>query len=424
MFRRDFMKAMVSGTAAVAATAAGHAGAAPAKPHPTATAANDRDYWSGLFTRIAAPVLSNMAAGTLRKNFDLELSPIWDGRDPNVAYLECFGRLISGLAPWLALPEDDTPEGRQRKLFQQQALQAYVNSVDAKNPDYLAWEGHGQALVDSAYYTNAFLRAPKQLWEPLDAKTKALVVEKIKGLRRVSPPYTNWLLFAAMNETFLLSIGEDWDPERVDLAIKKINEWYVGDGWVADGTRFHFDYYNSYVIWPMMVEILEVLARIQPSFNNLKPKEEHDLALQRMQAFGGHLERMISPEGTLPLVGRSMTYRTASLQPLGLLALRKALPHPLTEGQVRNALTAVQKRVLTNPGNFSDKGYLRLGFCGHQPEIADIYSNSGSMYIVSESFLPLGLPASDSYWTAPAEDWTNKRAYGGGTFTRDHALEA
>lgn len=424
MFRRDFVKAVVSGTAAVAASAAaGQAQAAPSKAH-TALPENDRDYWAGLFTRIAAPVLANMSAGTLHTHFDLELSPIWDGRDPKVAYLECFGRLISGLAPWLALPDDDTAEGRQRKVFQQQALQSYANSVDAQNPDYLAWEGHGQALVDSAYYTNAFLRAPKSLWDPLDAKTKALVVEKIKSLRRVSPPYTNWLLFAAMNETFLLSIGEDWDPERIDLAIKKINEWYVGDGWVADGTRFHFDYYNAYVIWPMMVEILEVLARLQPAFNNLKPKEEHDLALQRMQAFGGHLERMISPEGTIPPIGRSMTYRTASLQPLGLLALRKALPHPLTEGQVRSALTAVQKRVMSHPGTFTDKGYLKIGFCGHQPEIADVYSNSGSLYLVSESFLPLGLPAGDSYWTAPAEDWTTRRAYGGGAFARDHALES
>lgn len=423
MFRRDFMKAVVTGAVAAGAASGMPAQAGKAKA-PVPAAGNDRDYWSGLLTRIATPVLSNMAAGTLRKNFDLELSPIWDGRDPNVAYLECFGRLISGLAPWLGLPDDDTPEGRTRKTLRQQALQSYVHSVDAGSPDYLAWEGHGQALVDSAYYTKAFVRAPKQLWEPLDARTKALIVEKIKGLRRISPPYTNWLLFAAMNEAFLLSVGEDWDPERIGLAIRKIDEWYVGDGWVADGPRFHFDYYNSYVIWPMMIEILEVLARLQPGFNNLNPKEELAASMTRMQAFGGHLERMISPEGTIPLVGRSMTYRTAALQPLGLLALRKALPHPLTEGGVRAALTAVQKRVLSNPGNFSARDYLRLGFCGHQPEIADVYSNSGSMYIVAESFLALGLPANDSFWTAPAEDWTSKRAYGGGTFTRDHALEA
>ncbi|ESQ84889.1 hypothetical protein AEAC466_07475 [Asticcacaulis sp. AC466] len=406
-----------------AATIPAVAGAATAATHGTAAAAaDDRAYMTGLMTQIATPVLSNMSQGQLQKNFKLELSPTWDGRSQGVAYLECFGRLMSGLAPWLNLPEDATPEGRLRKTFTEQALQSYVHSVDPKSPDYLLWSNAGQALVDSAYYTNAFLRAPK-LWDGLDATTKARIVTEIKGLRRVSPPYTNWLLFAAMNEAFLLSIGEDWDPVRLDLAIKKMNEWYVGDGWVADGVHFHYDYYNSYVIYPMMVEILEVLERLNPSFNNLKPADQHALWLKRMQRYGEHLERMISPEGTYPPIGRSMTYRTAAFQPLGLLAWRKALPDSLPEGQVRAALTAAQKRIFANPSNFNEAGYLTIGFAGHQPTLGDWYSNNGSMYIVSESFLALGLPANDSYWTTPALPWTAKKAFANETFKKDYYVD-
>src|SRR5690606_30062649 len=207
-------------------------------------------------------------------NFPVEISPSWDGRDRNVVYMEAFARLIAGLAPWLSLPEDSTPEGQVRRRLTQDALQSYVHSVDPGSPDYLLWRDHGQALVDSAYFSNALMRAPKQLWEPLDTATKSRIVTELKGLRRISPPYTNWLLFAAMNEVFLLMIGEDWDPMRVDLTLKKMEEWYVGDGWVADGTRFHFDYYNSYAIYPMIVEILEVLVRLKPAFNNLRPEVE------------------------------------------------------------------------------------------------------------------------------------------------------
>ena len=76
-----------------------------------------------------------------------------------------------------------------------------------------------------------------------------------------------------------------------------------------------------------------------------------------------------------------------------------------------------------NPSNFTSDGFLTLGFCGHQPGLANIYSNNGSMYITAESLLPLGLRASDSFWAAPAEDWTAKRAYAGMPFTQDHALE-
>jgi hypothetical protein len=332
---------------------------------------------------------------------------------------------MSGLAPWLTAPDDGTPEVAQRKKLTQWALQSFVHSVDPKSPDYLLWRKEAQPLVDSAYFSNALMRAPKQLWEPLDKTTKARIVTELKLLRRVAPPYQNWLLFAAMNEAFLLSIGEDYDPIRVNLALRKMTEWYVGDGWYGDGPRFHFDYYNSYVIHTMLVEILEVLVETNTNFNwpGGASKDLLDQAMKRMQRYGEHLERMISPEGSYPPVGRSVTYRTAVFQPLAWLAWRKLLPASLSEGRVRAALTAVHKRTFASPANFTEDGYLTLGFCGHQPNLANIYSNNGSMYITAESLLPLGLRASESFWAAPAEDWTAKRAYAGMPFAQDHALE-
>ena len=45
------------------------------------------------------------------------------------------------------------------------------------------------------------------------------------------------------------------------------------------------------------------------------------------------------------------------------------------------------------------------------------------MYIVSASFLALGLPAGDSFWTAPAEAWTAKRAFAGQPFAKDYYVD-
>ncbi len=418
MERRNFMRTVLAGSA-LTVGAGESALAATAKPL-LATPGNDRAYMAGLLQKMAEPVLSNMSQGRLVKNFELEVSPTWDGRDKRVAYLECFGRLIAGAAPWLALADDGSAEGKTRKRLQQMALQSYVHSVDPKSPDCLLWRGHGQVLVDSAYYTNALMRAPKELWEPLDAVTRQRIVTEIKGLRRIEPPYINWMLFAAMNEAWLMSIGEEFDPMRMNVAIRKINEWYVGDGWIKDGETFHFDYYNSYVMYPMLVEILEVLEKFKGSFWNGKPEELRAQAMKRMQRYGEHLERFISPEGTYPPIGRSLTYRTAAFQPLALLALRKQLPASLPEGQVRAAMRAVHERVWANPTNFTKGGFLTIGFVGHAPELGDWYSNNGSMYIASESFLPLGLPATDSYWTAPAQDWTQKKAFSGAKFPKDY----
>lgn len=414
MERRNFLRTLAAAPGAIAAA---DASAQPARPP-----ADARAFQLDLMTRMAEPVLASMAQGRLKQTFQLEVSPTWDGRDKGVAYLECFGRLIAGLAPWLALPDEATPEGRSRKRMRELALQSYVHAVDPKSPDYLLWQGPGQTLVDSAYFTNALMRAPKALWEQLDATTKRRIVAQIKRLRRIEPPYINWLLFAAMNEAWLLSVGEEHDPMRMNGAIRKINEWYVGDGWIKDGEAFHFDYYGSYVMHPMLVEILEVLARHQAPFWNGKPDELLAQATKRMQRYAEHLERFISPQGTWPPVGRSLTYRTAVFQPLALLAWRKQLPPSLPEGQVRAALDAAHRAIWTTPSNFTADGYLTIGFMGHQPALGDWYSNNGSMYIASAGFLSLGLPATDSYWTAPAQDWTQKRAFGGAPFAKDYPV--
>jgi hypothetical protein len=430
MERRNFIQAVVAGSAAgaVANTTLGAQSAIAATPATGAASAPGADgktaraQLAALAQKMTEPVLANMAAGTLRKNFALEVSPTWDGRDKGVAYLECFGRLIAGVAPWLALADDGTPEGRTRKRLHQLALQSYTNSVDPANPDYLLWKGPGQTLVDSAYFTNALIRAPKALWEPLDAKTKQRIIAEIKSLRRIEPPYINWMLFAAMNEAWLMSIGEEFDPLRMNVAIRKINEWYVGDGWIKDGDAFHFDYYNAFVMHPMLVEILDVLDQKKGAFWNGKPEELRAQAVKRMQRYSEHLERFISTDGSFPPIGRSLTYRTAAFQPLALLALRKQLPASLPEGQIRAALQAVHKAVWTAPGNFTKDGYLTIGFVGHQPELGDWYSNNGSMYIASASLLPLGLPESDSYWTSAPQDWTQKKAFAGARFPKDYPV--
>ncbi len=35
-------------------------------------------------------------------------------------------------------------------------------------------------------------------------------------------------------------------------------------------------------------------------------------------------------------------------------------------------------------------------------------------------FMPLGLSADDAFWTDAAQDWTQKKAWGGQAFPKDH----
>lgn len=382
----------------------------------------DREVWCGVMYRMAAPVLSSMSEGKLQENMQVELSPTWDGRDKGVTYMECFGRLMSGLAPWLSLPDDDTTEGVQRKQLREWALKSYAQAVDPSSPDYLLWRKEGQPLVDAAYVAESFLRGYDALWLPLDEQTKQRYITEFTQLRRIDPPYTNWLLFSSTVECFLRKAGAPSDTYRIVSALRKIEEWYVGDGWYSDGQTFAFDYYNSFVIHPMYVECLGVMTNEGKNKIWNAPDCNYDRAMKRMQRFGMILERFISPEGAFPVFGRSITYRTGVLQPLALLAWKQQLPQELPNGQVRAAMTSVIKRMFAGDQNFNEKGFLRLGFNGAQPKISDWYTNNGSLYLASLAFLPLGLAADHPFWTDAPQSWTSKKAWEGEEFPKDHAV--
>jgi hypothetical protein len=95
MDRRDFLKSTGALSAAVIQV--------PAAP------ASDRDYWIAVLTRLAEPVLSNLAAGTLKARMPVEQAANADRR--SVTHLEALGRLVAGIAPWLELTASSDSEG-------------------------------------------------------------------------------------------------------------------------------------------------------------------------------------------------------------------------------------------------------------------------------------------------------------------------
>lgn len=379
----------------------------------------DRDYWVGQAYKMARPVLENMAHGKLQQNMLTEFSPSFDNRNRKVVFMETFGRLMAGIAPWLALPDDGSDEAKQRKQLRDWALASYRNAVDPSSPDYLCWGVSDQNLVDAAYIAESFLRAYDTLWQPLDSLTKRRYFQEFQRLRRIDPPYTNWLLFASTIESFLAKAGGGCDNFRVNMACRKVEEWYVGDGWYADGPVFAFDYYSSYVFHAMYLETLQ--AMIDAKVNTrIDYNKYFDRALKRAQKYAIILERFISPEGTFPVIGRSTPYRLAAMQPLALLAWYQKMPKELSNGQVRAALTQVMHRMFDHQNNYNQKGFLTIGFCGSQPETADWYTNNGSLYMTSLSFMPLGLPANHPFWTDAPQPWTQVKAWNGKPFPKDH----
>lgn len=376
---------------------------------------NDRAWWCEMAYKISYPVLDALSKGELKKRMPVEAA--YPEQRSNYAHLEAFGRLLCGIAPWLELGPDDTPEGKMREELLYLTRKAIRNAVDPASPDYMNFTQPSQPLVDAAFLAQGLMRAPKQLWGALDQETQSMVINALLQTRSIKPFLNNWLLFSGMVETFFLWAGEPWDAMRVDYSLVKHEDWYKGDGIYGDGPDFHWDYYNSFVIQPMLVDIYSVLLSKKKC-----GEAAYNKIINRSVRYAQILERLISPEGTFPAFGRSLAYRTGCLQTLSQIAWMHRLPQGITPAQVRCALTTVAKRMFTAKGTFDENGWLQIGFAGHQPTVAEGYICTGSLYLCSTGFLHLGLPPEDEFWKAPATSWTSQKVWSGEVFPIDHAL--
>jgi hypothetical protein len=408
MNRREFLATTGTATTLVSLPRGGQV-------RESAPGASERETWVRLLQRVADPVLANLAAGTLKARMPVEQAA--GATRQTVTHLEAIGRLLSGIAPWLELAIDDTPEGRIRARYAELARRALARGVDPASPDFLNFTRERQPLVDAAFLAQGVLRAPRALGDQIDAATRRNLIAALESTRAIVPGYNNWLLFSATVEAGLKKLGATWDRVRVDYALRQHDQWYKGDGAYGDGPEFHWDYYNSFVIHPMLLDVLQACGDDMPEWKDLSARVG-----QRAIRYAAVQERLIGPDGTYPAIGRSLAYRCGAFHALAQAALRRALPEGVTPAQTRGALSAVIRRTLEAPDTFDADGWLRIGFCGHQPSVGETYISTGSLYLCASAFLPLGLAASDPFWTSPPQAWTAARAWSGQSFPIDHAL--
>jgi hypothetical protein len=378
-----------------------------------------RQVWLNYMDKIARPVMENIAHDELKLKMPINLSDRTDNKETRtkVAYLEAFGRTLSGISPWLQLEGGNDAEVKLREQYRKWAIKGIGNAVNPKAKDYLQWTG-AQPLVDASFVALALIRAP-WLWEHLDANVKQQVTDVLKSTRSTVPAYSNWLLFSGVIEAFFCKYGLGYDPVRVEFGVREFTKhWYVGDGMYSDGMDFHFDYYNSIVIQPNLATILDVVNETHHTYTH-----EAETVKLIGQRYAQLLERLINTDGSYPATGRSIVYRAGVFHHLANMAYKKQLPATLSPAQVREALTAVIKKTMESPLTFTSDGWLNIGIYGKQPGLADRYITTGSLYICTDVFLPLGLPETDEFWTAPPQPWTAVKIWSGQDVPADHALD-
>lgn len=317
------------------------------------TGTADREIWVKTLVCLADPVLSNLANETLKKEMPYEsLAP----NRQRFSYLEAVGRTVCGIAPWLELGEDDTPEGQLRKKYIELTVKGISNAVNPSSPDYLIFGEPSQPLVDAAFLAEGLLRAPKQLWGNLSPTARKQVVTELKRSRVIKPNESNWLLFASIVEAALQEFTGECDTTRLNYGVRKFRDlWYKGDAQYGDGAEFHLDYYNSFVIHPMLTDVLVVMQK-----HRMPESEFLNVQQKRLGRYAEQLERFISPEGTYPVIGRSIVYRTGVFHALGQAALLHLLPQQIVPAQVRCGMTKVIENQFRSAANFDTKGWLKI----------------------------------------------------------------
>ena len=375
----------------------------------------DRIFWLSTLQKIAYPVLDNLSKGSLRKNMPFESK---SNEGQKFAYLEAFARVFNGIAPWLELGADNSDEGRLREKYIRLTLRCISNAINPNTNDYIFVVEPKQSLVDVALFAQGLLRAKNQIWLNLPMEVQARIIRELKNTRIIAPYENHWLLFTSMIEAALLEFTGECDKERLTYAISKFrDELYLGDAIYSDGEDFESNYYNSLVIHPMLNDILAVMRKY-----GLSDGEFLDIQLMRSSRLASQLERMISPEGTYPIVGRSVSYRCGVFHLLSQAALLKILPRNISQGQVRCGLTKVLQRQFTGNQNFNSEGWLICGFNGSQIEMCENDIDTGKLYACCAILLPLGLKQDDVFWNAPYEEWSSLKAWNGHQIQPDQPI--
>lgn len=384
----------------------------------------------GYLLKVADPLLRAAANDELKEKMpvgqmsDERMQELGIKHDPkrsreNYTYFEGVGRLILGIAPWLVSEPSDENEAALQKEYGELCRKAIRNQVDPKARDYAGFDtkhhNGSQLLVDIAFLIQGIYRGKAELFDKMDENTKSLLLDALWYCRRIVPGRNNWYLFSAFNEAGIYLLTGEYDVYRVEMIFNQLDEWYVGDGFYKDGPKFAMDYYNSYVIQPMLCELAEIFA------DTWVHKVKKETYYNHLTRYAEIQERQIAPDGTFIIVGRSIPYRCGAFQALSLAALKHALPETLAPSQVRCALSAVIEKTIT-PESFDKNGFLLKGVCAHQPKIGEFYISTGSLYLCSGAFLVLGLPETDEFWSGEDKPWTQKRIWNGEDVSFDHKI--
>src|ERR1051325_3777941 len=117
----------------------------------------------------------------------VEIAPAGQPERRDYTHLEAVGRLLTGIAPWLELADDGSPEAERRRRYAGLARRGLHAATAPASPASPTFAPGPQPLVDAAFLAHAIVRAPGALWERLDGGTRRNLVAALNATRVIEP---------------------------------------------------------------------------------------------------------------------------------------------------------------------------------------------------------------------------------------------
>ncbi|MFJ1752809.1 DUF2264 domain-containing protein [Kitasatospora sp. NPDC088134] len=350
-----------------------------------------RAHWEAAADRLLAAV--RPYAGPEHALIDLPGErPSWSGRRSDG--LEGYARTFLLAALRVAGADGADPDGLLERYAAGLAAGTRRPTAerDLADGDTVSWGAitdRGQAMVEAASVALGLRLTRRHLWDRLDPGVQERAGAWLAQALHRQPVDNNWWLFPLTVGGFLAEVGIETDAARaaVDRGLRRLDDWYLGDGWYTDGRPRAIDHYNGWALH--LYPALHAHLSGDPA-----------LAARHGDRLHAHLTgyaRLFDRDGAPVHQGRSLSYRFAAAAPLWAGALLDRTP--LAPGTTRRLASGALRHFLDR-GALDARGLLTLGWHGPYPPIVQPYSGPASPYWASKGFLGLLLPPEHPVWTA------------------------
>lgn len=332
--------------------------------------------------QLCEPLLPHYSEGGAR----LTLGATGTSYSPDVAEMEGFSRVMWGLVPYLAGGGEPGP-------IWDPYVRGIANGTDPEHEEY--WgeaRDYDQRLVEMAVFGFALALIPERIWEPLGERERRNLFRWLNQINERPVYDCNWLFFRVLVNMGFRKIGLPYDAVQMEENLRRIDDFYLKDGWYADGIGGHSDYYVPFALHYYGLLYAKLMGAEDP--------ERAARFRQRAERFARDFLRWFAADGSALPYGRSLAYRFSQSAFWSALAYAgtDSVPPGVLKGLVLRHLRWWFRQPI-----FDAEGVLTIGYAYPNLVMAEQYNSPGSPYWALKAFLPLALAEDDPFWQAEEE---------------------